>query len=351
MTSRMPLGAILSELALRAVGALVPPVRDDIRAMFNSRQEYRRTPPARETRAARNNGFDVRRAVTPMFFAFLMIFARFYLQLMRHMLPLNGLDFAVAMPAIGQDHGLQPSFDMLAHFLVVFARNHLSYVRRKALLITPPVMPGLRSALHAFTHPVIALDVTHFTLRSPSACLTREFFDVPASVAELRVLRELAKLFVKLQNLLGAGCLMSTADQAKTVSALLASTMATLRTYGVPASKVNVLLEPVMRVVKLLRPRTATGKMSQAHRAYLLDVLLQRADIMQEAMEQALWTRNWPAIPAEIKSTDRLLSTKAATSSAKSTTASSAHCVPRRKPSAFVDPRTTHLRGSGAIVA
>lgn len=116
-------------------------------------------------------------------------------------------------------------------------------------------MPGLRSALHAFTHPVIALDVTHFTLRSPSACLTREFFDVPASVAELRVLRELAKLFVKLQNLLGAGCLMSTADQAKTVSALLASTMATLRTYGVPASKVNVLLEPVMRVVKLLRPR------------------------------------------------------------------------------------------------
>lgn len=80
----MRLGAILSELALRAVGALVPPVRDDIRAMFNSRQEYRRTPPARETRAARNNGFDVRRAVTPMFFAFLMIFARFYLQLMRH---------------------------------------------------------------------------------------------------------------------------------------------------------------------------------------------------------------------------------------------------------------------------
>lgn len=80
----MPLGAILSELALRAVGALVPPVRDDIRAMFNSRQEYRRTSSARETRAARNNGFDVRRAVTPIFFAFLMIFARCYLQLMRH---------------------------------------------------------------------------------------------------------------------------------------------------------------------------------------------------------------------------------------------------------------------------
>ena len=50
---------------------------------------------------------------------------------MLQMLPLNGLDFAVAMPAIGQDHGLQPSFEMLAHFLVVFARNHLSYVRRK----------------------------------------------------------------------------------------------------------------------------------------------------------------------------------------------------------------------------
>lgn len=82
MTSRLPgLRAIVTELAARAVGLVVPGVRNDLQAMFDARRVYRLTS-AREVPGVVNDGLDGRRAAPALFVTFLLLFAKWYLQTM-----------------------------------------------------------------------------------------------------------------------------------------------------------------------------------------------------------------------------------------------------------------------------
>ena len=119
----------------------------------------------------------------------------------------------------------------------------------------PSVQPGLFRALFVPVLPVIALDISHMSVTSESAPLDGRFHDVGITTEEGRVLRDLRKLYTRLQDVLGAESSMTTRDQGKAVSSLVAAKTATLRTSRLPASKINVLLEPVLSVIKLLRPR------------------------------------------------------------------------------------------------
>jgi len=70
-----------------------------------------------------------------------------------------------------------------------------------------------------------------------------------------RVLSILLKMYVQLQHTVGDRDDMSLAGKTAAVFRLVASKTATLRTCGVPASKVDPLLAPVLDVVALLRRR------------------------------------------------------------------------------------------------
>eukprot|EP00904_Undaria_pinnatifida_P006500 jgi/Undpi1/2980/HiC_scaffold_14.g06357.m1 len=186
------------------------------------------------------------------------------------------------------------------------------------------------------------------SVSSESAPLDGRFRDVGITTEEGRVLRDLGKLYIRLQDVLGAGSSMTTRDQGKAVSSLVAAKTATLRTSRLPASKINVPLEPVLSVIKLLRPRTGASIMTETQRAYLLGVLRKRADEMEEAISQAQWTRNWPVVPAELAFIDNRLMRTTSTTAAYTSGIYGVRCG---KASATIDPRATHLRGSGAVVA
>ena len=70
-----------------------------------------------------------------------------------------------------------------------------------------------------------------------------------------RVLSILLKMYVQLQHTVGDRDDMSPAGETAAVFRLVASKTATLRTCGVPASKTDPLLAPVLDVVTLLRRR------------------------------------------------------------------------------------------------
>ena len=70
-----------------------------------------------------------------------------------------------------------------------------------------------------------------------------------------RVLSILLKMYVRLQHTVGDRDDMSPAGETAAVFRLVASKTATLRTCGVPASKTDPLLAPVLDVVTLLRRR------------------------------------------------------------------------------------------------
>ena len=69
------------------------------------------------------------------------------------------------------------------------------------------------------------------------------------------VLSILLKMYVQLQHTVGDRADMSPAGKTAAVFSLVASKTATLRTCGVPASKVDPLLAPVLDAVALLRRR------------------------------------------------------------------------------------------------
>ena len=86
--------------------------------------------------------------------------------------------------------------------------------------------------------------------------------DVPQKSADTKTLKKthrvlsiLLKMYVQLQHTVGDRDDMSPAGKTVAVFSLVASKTATLRTCGVPASKVDPLLAPVLDVVALLRRR------------------------------------------------------------------------------------------------
>ena len=87
-----------------------------------------------------------------------------------------------------------------------------------------------------------------------------QFFDSSSAATstcpnEKRMLRHMIKFYEKLQEILRRDGPMSAADKARTVCALVAGKTATLRACGVPFTKINALLIPMLDITALLRPR------------------------------------------------------------------------------------------------
>lgn len=84
MASRFPgVGVVARELALTMVGRLLPALEDDIRARFDNRREYARTPTSQqEALALANNrgNHGSYRAPSPICFDFFrLLFLRFFM--------------------------------------------------------------------------------------------------------------------------------------------------------------------------------------------------------------------------------------------------------------------------------